>query len=176
MTAPVIHQARWNTLSYQRIATTQFAVGELLVEFEDGSRVLLDPRPLLPPQLRHPDWSQVVAQDYELVVPTEDGPFEIPWDVIRVRTDPSYDAHWKEASRAAAKRTGNRIRLLREARLLTICELAARTGIASAVLDRLEQGLADGHEADVKAVLEAMGYALADLLSDQEEALSTSSD
>jgi hypothetical protein len=167
MTAPVIQQARWNTLAYQRIATTQFADGNLLVEFEDGSRVALDPRPLLPPQLRHPDWSRVVAQEYEIVVPTEDGPFEIPWDVIRVRTDPAYDSHWAEASRAAAERTGNRIRLLREARLLTIEDLSVRTGIAPAVLGRLERGLADSHEANAQVVLEAMGYVFADLVSDQ---------
>jgi hypothetical protein len=150
-----LRQAPWDTLSYQRIVAARFNGDESIVDFEDGSRVSLDPRPLVPPPIRHPDWAGVAVNEYELVVPSQDGPLEIPLDVIRDRTDPRYDAHWESVSHDSAHWIGARIRSLRESKHPTIDDLSKQSRIPEQVLLSLEIGLDVRVEADVKPVLEA---------------------
>ena len=86
----------WDTLEYQRIATASFLGGEVIVDFADGTRARLSPQDLSSPDVSEPNWSQLRAEDFHLVVPSADGDIEIPWDVIRVHSDPEFDAFWAE--------------------------------------------------------------------------------
>lgn len=92
-TAPRPKQ-RWDTLDYQRITSAIHRHGELVVGFADGSEARLSPRPLVSPDVPQPDWSNLRIEEFHLVAPSAAGNIEIPWDVIRVRTDPEYDTFW----------------------------------------------------------------------------------
>jgi hypothetical protein len=86
----------WDTLEYQRIVTAEYRDGELIVRFADGTEARLSPRCLLSPDVPNPDWTKLRAEEFHLVVPIPAGEIEIPWDVIRVHSDPAFDAFWAE--------------------------------------------------------------------------------
>ena len=99
----------WDRLDYQRIASVQYRGGEVVVFFADGSKAQLSPSCLVPPGGPEPNWTSLRAEDFHLVVPSPAGEIEIPWDVIRVHSDPEYDAFWagiaaKPVSSGAAPR------------------------------------------------------------------------
>jgi hypothetical protein len=94
----------WDTLDYQRIVAAWYRGGEVIVDFADGSEARLSPRCLVSPDEPEPDWRNLRAEDFHLVVPSPAGEIEIPWDVIRVHSDPEYDAFWAEI---AAKPVGS---------------------------------------------------------------------
>jgi hypothetical protein len=83
-------------VAYQRIVAASFRDGDVIVEFADGAKPRLSPRSLVAPGAPEPDWSRLRAAEFHLIVPAPDGELEIPWDVIRVNSDPAYDAFWSE--------------------------------------------------------------------------------
>jgi len=86
----------WDTREYQQIESASFRDGQVVVQFADGAEAHVSPRDLVPTSGPEPDWPNVQAAEFHLVVPTPAGDIEIPWDVIRVRSDPAYDAFWAE--------------------------------------------------------------------------------
>jgi hypothetical protein len=86
----------WDTLDYQQIVSASYGGGELVVVFADGSEARLSPKCLVLPHEPEPDWRNLSAEEFHLVVPSPAGEIEIPWDVIRVHSDPAFDAFWAE--------------------------------------------------------------------------------
>lgn len=84
----------WNNLDYQRIVSAQWRDGRLRVDFADGTTAVLLPTLLVPAGPVGADWSRVRAEEFHVVVPTPDGDMEVPWDVIRIHSDPAFDAYW----------------------------------------------------------------------------------
>ena len=82
----------WDRLDYQRIVSAWYRGGEVIVVFAEGSEARLSPSCLVSPEEPEPDWPNLRAEDFHLVVPSPAGEIEIPWDVIRVHSDPAYDA------------------------------------------------------------------------------------
>jgi len=97
---------------------------------------------------------------YEIVVPTADGPFEIPWDVIRARTDTEFDAYLTAFAEAESRRIGARLRTLRERQSLSLEGLATLADLALDRLARIETGAEDTSLATIETVLAAMGSSL----------------
>src|SRR5687768_10465342 len=104
---------RWDKQPYRRIDRVRYDEGSALltVGFADGEQVQLDPMPLLPrgTDPEDVDWWRVAANEVEVIFPIGDGWFEVPWDVIRLRTDPEFDAHWTQMSREIARSTGAKL-------------------------------------------------------------------
>jgi hypothetical protein len=94
----------WDTRDFQRIVAASYQGGEVVVVFADGSEARLPPRCLVSPDEPEPVWRDLRAEEFHLVVPSPAGEIEIPWDVIRVHSDPAYDAFWAEI---AAKPVGS---------------------------------------------------------------------
>ncbi len=84
----------WDRVEYQRIVSASYRSGEVVVNFADGAEARVSPRLLVSPDGPEPDWSNLRADEFHLVVPSSAGDLEIPWDVIRVHTDPAYDEYW----------------------------------------------------------------------------------
>jgi hypothetical protein len=91
----------WEKNEYARIDRARGAEGVLTVWFENGDVVHLDPIPLVPTNMGAIDEWGIGANQYEVLIPTDHGWFEVPWDVIRLRTDPAFDAYMERQ----AKRT-----------------------------------------------------------------------
>ncbi len=94
--------------------------------------------------------------------------FEVPWDVVLYHCEPEYEYYKGRADSGLAPeravRIGGRIRELREAKGLTITEVAQRAGMERPNLSRLEHGrhlpsldtldrIAEALEAPVAALL-----------------------
>jgi hypothetical protein len=94
----------WDSLDYQRIVSARYRGGEVVVVFADGSEARLSPDCLVPSGGPELDFPGLRAEDFHLVVSSPAGEIEIPWDVIRVHSDPAYDAFWAEI---AAKPVGS---------------------------------------------------------------------
>jgi hypothetical protein len=85
---------RWDTLQYHQIVSAHYRDGELVVGFADGTEARVSPQCLISPDAPTPDWSSVRVEEFHIVAPSPAGDVEIPWDVIRVHTDPAFDAYW----------------------------------------------------------------------------------
>ena len=94
MTAASRANQPWDTLEYQQIDSALFRDGELVVHFVDGTEARVSPQCLVSPDGPLPDWSNLRVEEFHIVVPSPAGDIEIPWDVIRVHSDPAYDAFW----------------------------------------------------------------------------------
>jgi hypothetical protein len=90
----------WDTLEYQQIVSASYGGGELVVGFADGTEARLSVANLVRADGPVPDWSKVRAEQYHVTVPSSGGDIEIPWDVIRVQTDPAFDAYWEQLALA----------------------------------------------------------------------------
>ena len=86
----------WDTVEYQRIVSASYRGGEVVVSFADGAEARIAPRCLVSQDGPEPDWPKLRAEDFHIVAPSSTGELEIPWDVIRVHSDPAYDAYWAE--------------------------------------------------------------------------------
>jgi len=157
----------WDELSYHRMTDVSYGEGRLSVHFEDGTKVSLDARRILPPDAGQPDWRALQFDTYEIRVPTATGLIETPWSTIRLLTDPEYASFVAEQSREYARGMGRRIRALRQSRGLTGKELAARAGIAPNSLSRIELGRHDVTLSTLGGLLAAMGYTYRDLVNEQ---------
>lgn len=91
----------WNTVQYQRISTARFQDGIVVVEFEDGSVARVQTQFLVACEAPEPDWPNLRSDEFHLIVPSRAGDIEIPWDVVRVHSDPAYDAFLAELSATA---------------------------------------------------------------------------
>ena len=102
-------QRPWDTIEYQGIMSAAYRGGKVVLIFADGSEVRLSPQLLVSPEKLDADWPHLRAEEFHLVVPSPTGEIEIPWDILRVHSDPAFDAFWAElaaepvASRAAVQ-------------------------------------------------------------------------
>lgn len=90
----------WDATDYQRIVGASFADGYVDVRFADGGKARVETVKLIPDERRRPDWSSVTHEDFHLRVPSPAGEIEIPWDVIRVHSDPRFGAYWERVAAA----------------------------------------------------------------------------
>jgi DNA-binding XRE family transcriptional regulator len=158
----------WDTRAYQRMRVVRYEAGELVVEFGDGARARVGVDALVLPNFPEPDWSRLSFDQYEIVVPTANGSFEIPWDRVRVLTDPAYAAHLRSMAAEQRRIVGAKIRALRETQGLSIEALAERAGISVATLSGIEAGAADASFSILERVLRPMGADLDALIVDPD--------
>lgn len=158
---------KWDKPNYQHITSVIANKDNLLVEFEDGSKVALDLDSVLPHHANDADWELMQFNPYEIIVPTSLGETEIPWSTIRLLSDPDFAAHWAKRAEAQAKDIGIRLRELRKSRNLTSKEVAERAGLSPQSLSRIENGYHDVVFTTLRKILAAMGCSLQDLASVQ---------
>src|SRR5215211_7866481 len=163
---------RWDERAYHTIIRARYDWDgtTLTVEFENGDRVQLDPKLLLPKgtDLDDMDWNRIGSNETEVLIPIGNSWLEVPWDVIRDLTDEEFAAHWAELDRQIAEKTGIRIRTMREERRLPIWEVAQRAGVSNEDVERIEAGTHDPHF-NYEPILAAFGRTRQDLI----EALKT---
>jgi len=158
-----LKRAQWTASGYRRIAGARYHAGQLTVLFEDGSSATLKTDHLPPSYAKNPLWEALTADTYEIAVPTDGGPVEIPWSTIRALTDSEYSAHLADVAEEQARHIGLRIKELREQRHITSKELAARAGISPQSLSHIEHGHHDVVFTTLQRILAAMGCRLQDL-------------
>lgn len=157
---------RWNHGSYLRIdrARCDWEGTVLTVEFENGDRVQLDPKQLLPRSVNpeEVDWPRIGSNTSEILIPIGETWFEVPWDVIRDTTDPEFSEHWARMDKKVLDKRGKRIRQLRENQNLSVDELAARANVTADDVIRVESG---SHEPgfDPTSMITALGRTWANL-------------
>ena len=159
----------WDASEYLQVVAAGYDAGELVVHFVDGSEGRIDVERLTRVQARRPDWPALSFNEYEIIVPTAEGDFEISSFAIRSLTDAAFHAHLKAKEAESARRVGQRIQELRRGRDLTVEALAERAGFTPAALSRIEQGDHDGYLPDLQRVVEAMGHGLEDLVIGEDE-------
>lgn len=130
----------WDTHVYQRMRDVRYQAGKLVVEFEDGSRARVGVDVLALPLFPEPDWRRLTFDRYEIVVPTVNGAFEIPWDRVRVLTDPTYAAHLRAMAGEQNRIVGAKISALRQGQGMSPEALAEGADIPVATLADIEAG------------------------------------
>lgn len=148
----------WDTTEYQQIVSAAYGAGELIVRFGDGAEARVDVSLMTRVEERGPDWASLRFDDFEVVVPTQQGDFEIPWFPIRSLTDPAFRAHLDAAEVEQARWIGEGVRALRRGRGLGIDELADRAGMNASTLAEIERGHRDVHLVALEKLLGAMGH------------------
>jgi DNA-binding XRE family transcriptional regulator len=157
---------RWDTRHDEQIVSVRYEPGNLIVSFADGSdaRVAVDRLSVY--GVVEDRWPEAAAEGYHVAVPTDAGSAQIPWVVIRSLSDREFAAHWDKTRLDAGRRTGQRLRDLRESRNLSLPDLAARAGVAETTLRRIEDGVLAADLATTERVLRAMDCSLDALASD----------
>jgi hypothetical protein len=164
---------RWDEDAYGNIerARCDWDGTVLTVDFENGDRVQLDPRRLLPRGINLDDisWWRIASNEMEVLIPIDDNEwFEVPWDVIRDLTDPEFSADWTRREKESSERHGQRIRELRLSQGLTLREVADRAGVSIDDVAMVEAGTHD-HHFDDTPILSALGVSRADFYVSEEE-------
>lgn len=154
----------WDSPEYARIVDARYLQGELSVRFGDGAEARIDVARMPRVLERGPVWAAMTFDEFEIVVPTREEPFEIPWLPIRSLTDTAFHAHLKEQERKSTRRSGQVVGALRREQGLTVAVLAERAGLSPAALLSIERGDHDGHLGDLRRVLTAMGRDWRDLV------------
>jgi DNA-binding Xre family transcriptional regulator len=162
---------QWTRSGYQRIADARYDAGQLTVHFEDGTSATLKADRLPPSYAKNPVWEALTVDTYEITVPTDGGPVEVPWSTIRALTDSEYSAHLVDAAEKQARHIGLRIRELREQRHITSKDLATRAGISPQSLSRIEHGHHDVVFTTLQRILAAMGCRLQDLTVEPQDSV-----
>jgi DNA-binding XRE family transcriptional regulator len=160
---PVVTRRRWEAIGYERVIHVRYEPRELVVRFGDGSEARVKVDQLDSYGVREDEWPLARADDYHVSVPTTSDDIEIPWDVLRYLTDSAFREYWDEVMFEAGRQAGTRFRELREARNLSLADLAKRAGIAVADLGQIESGNAAANLDLEERVLAAMGCSFADL-------------
>lgn len=140
MSVATERKAPWYTRDYLRMVSVAHDSGVLRVAFADGARVEVKVEDLLGDHPVAAAWDRLVFDEHEIVVPTADGDIEIPWDVIRVQTDPAFEQHLATKHAEQAKLVGSHLTELRRAGRLSGRELADAAGITPERLARIEAG------------------------------------
>lgn len=161
---------KWDSPRFQRICSVKADPDSFRIRFEDGTTAEIESHKILPGEVTQPRWNELRFDPYEIVVPTENGEFEISWSTIRVLTDAAYSAHLAKAAEEQAKKIGRRLSQLRKRRGMKSKELAERAGIAPQSLSRIEHGKHDLAFSTLQKILGAMGYGLKDLSAESEPA------
>lgn len=167
MSVAIERKAPWYTREYLRMTAAAYASGVLTVDFEDGQQAHIHFSDLRLDSTTIPNWQGMTVGTYEIVIPTDEGDIEIPWDVIRVLTDPAFEQHLATQAAEQAQRIGRRIQELRTQQGLDRRELATRAGVAVDRLERIERG-GDGVSLPaLERVLHALGGGWDDLASER---------
>ena len=101
--------------------------------------------------------------------------FEVPWDAVLYHCEPEYEYYKGSADggldRKRAVGIGSRIRELREAKGLTITEVAQRAGMERPNLSRLEHGRHQPSLDALERIAEALEVPVAALLARRDVAI-----
>jgi transcriptional regulator with XRE-family HTH domain len=155
---------RWDKAEYQRIASAERRGDDVVVIFDDGSRVILPQDKLIPRELARTGIDGLTVDPHELVFQLPDRQvFEVPWTVIRSLSDPEFNRHLVKAAEEEARQIGLRIKELREARGMSSRELAERAGLTPQSVSRIENGRHDVVFTSLRKILAAMNCSLKDL-------------
>lgn len=173
MTATPRPKQAWDTSAYHRMTAARYETGDLVVEFEDGTRARVAAQALLSTAALRPNWSALVTNRYELVVPTDDGEIEIPWTSIRLLSDPAFDAHWRAMAAEEDRLIGARISELRQGQRMSVQDLALCAAVSAEALERIEAGHGGASLPNLGRILGAMGATFDDLILDPNPAAST---
>jgi hypothetical protein len=119
----------WDTYKYQQIVDAHHDAGDLVVRFGDGTVARVGVERMDRVQERGPDWDALTFDEFQIVVPTRTGDFEIPWFPIRSMSDPAFRAHLDAVEAESARWVGERVRDLRRGRGLTVDALAERARV-----------------------------------------------
>ena len=156
----------WDAHDYQRIVAAGYENGELVVRFGDGAEARVDVTRMPRVQERGPDWQALIFDEFEVVVPTREGPFEIPWLPIRSLTDPAFHAYLDAAAVESARQIGARIQELRQRQGLSLEDVSARSGITPETLERIERGEAGINLPIQETILTSIGHSFRDLVAE----------
>ncbi len=158
----------WDNINYQKIESARISGQMLEVKFGDGDLIELPLTTLLPPEVKDIDTASLSVSEYEICFKASPQDVEIPWDRIRVLTDPAFAKEMVKQAEENNKLTGERLRALREKKKIKSGELAAITGLTPQTISRIERGHTDVNFGTLRKILAAMGYTLKDLATHED--------
>lgn len=148
---------RWDTLAYATMTTASVVGEHLHITFADGDSVVARADAVLPSGYHPLPDAPIEIEPIHIVLKTNHGDFEVPFDVIRRLTDPEYADFWDQLSRDHQRATGAKFRARREGLGWQVDELARRGGIDPSVVNQVEAGEAPYDDDRDDRLLAAMG-------------------
>ena len=113
-------------------------------------------------------WSIGEEHNYIQVIQQSGNRFEIPWDDILFHCEAEYEYYVGKLDQntdKSLKRIGERVRELREAKGLSISDLAIKTGMKRPNLSRLEHGRHQPSIETLERIAESLGISVAQLVT-----------
>lgn len=170
---------RWFTSDYLRVVDARYnpLSHAIDVTFGNGDHASVAVAQVVQRKPLELDWPHLTVEDSSyLHIPAtlnaSRDAADIPAFDIRALSDSEFAAHLDHAARDATRRVGERVRVLREARGLSVADVATRSGVTERILTRLERGQQrDADFPTLERILTAMGYSLKDILPEQTAAL-----
>lgn len=160
---------KWNKHYRTIVGTHDVGDDTLHIRFADGVETVVKKRQVIPHGINVSErdifWERawVSGDGMCLRVPTRDGDFEIPWDVMRRLTDPVFAKESAALAAEQARHIGARLRVLRKRQGLTQKRVAEMAGIQTSELSDIEHGRCDLSVSVLWKILAVMGCTAADL-------------
>lgn len=158
---------KWDELPYQKIKIAEVEGKELKITFDNGDTIILPFVKVLPVGFNDTDVALSDFNDYEVNLNVGDRAVDIPWDRLRVLTDPEFAKEMALKAEEHAQQVGARIKTLRERKNIKSNELAEKAGITPQTITRIEKGYTDVGFATLRKILAVMGYTLKDLANEE---------
>lgn len=152
----------WEQEGYSDIVAARRRDELLEVTFATGDVVLLEPGPL---GLTWEFEARPAEGGAAVLIETVEGEREVDWMVVRSASDQHFARELRERDAEEAHRVGRRLRALRENRGITQKDAAAKAGMSSPQLAKLERGETDMRISTLRGILRALNASFADVAS-----------
>ncbi|WP_217601981.1 helix-turn-helix domain-containing protein [Chitinophaga sp. GbtcB8] len=158
---------KWDELNYQKIREAKLDGDELVAVFRNGDSINLPLVKVLPVGSDPVNAILITYNEYELHFDSNKDTIVVPWDRLRVLTDPDFAKEMAAKAEEHAQQVGARLKNLRERKGIKSNELAERAGVTPQTITRIEKGYTDVSFATLRKILAAMGYTLKDLANEE---------
>lgn len=155
--------SRWEAAGYSEIDAVEIVGDDFLVTFDNGDEVVvaaesvgISDRPVAV--------AVTTPERGAIVVTNESGQTgEVSWITLRASSDPAFAKLLRERDAEEARRTGRRLKALREDKGLPQNAVAAQAGMTAAQLAKIESGTSDVRFSTVRTLLRVLEGSLSDI-------------
>ncbi len=154
---------KWDEAKYQRITSSKYQGGQIIIAFEDGDVFSLKPETLLSTEQEIKVIGDIKFNPFDITIPTQLGEIEVSWQTIRTLVDKEFARYLSREAEKEEFIIGQKLRELRIRKKISSKDLAANAGITPQSLSRIERGHHDIAFKTLRRLLFSMNYTLADL-------------
>lgn len=163
-----MNMKKWDNINYQKIKHVDFEKGALSVIFYNEDKIELPVQSILSIDKSKIQDLTLKYEEYEISFDLKGEKISVPWDKIRLLSDPDFAKDMAEKAVEHLKIVGKKLRILRELKNMEISQLAIKSELDESTISKIENGEIEASFATLRKILNSMDYTLKDLAQIEE--------